>query len=470
MTRRRRWQEVEWRRSPRDDESEDAIVWRRKEIPWDSEGFDLCECDGIEEGVFYDVRVRGASEDAVPSPWATVYRIRAETGDEPPPPAPTAPRLEGSCFLWDFPRREDLAGFDVRHVEADNPDPALWGLGVSLTPSLVAGPPLPLCSLPGGRRVLMVKAVLASGVESADAAAIAVEFGDRDASEPSAIATRDLGLAGAWPSTDRLLGVIDGAAIAGASLGSEDASPFWEEGTVDFWSEDDARDFWDVNEASPFWTHDAADARPFWAIADPEPFWAPRWADLLWEGALSLDEKDEGAANVLALLPTPGAGVMGWRAEFRTTDSAFWNRGDDGNPWWTDDAAPFWDEVVEPWRPWVGRLPGLRAGEIGLRLWAPGGRRRPRFEGLVAKTSGPIAEQHVSGVTLPVGGGRLSAVAGVFREIVEVLPIPRPGGAEGFPVLQVADLDAARGPLVVAAVSGGASVSATIDAIVRGRR
>jgi hypothetical protein len=337
--------EVEWRRSLGPEETEDAVVWQRREVPWDNEGIDLCECDGIEEGVSYDVRVRGASEDAVPSDWDTRYSIRADIGTELPPPAPTGLRLEGGCLLWDFPRREDLAGFEVRHVEGENPDPSLWGLGVSLTPSLVAGPPVATCAVPGGRRVVMVKAVLASGIESAEAGVLSVFVGDFDASEPSAIAETDLA-ADSWASTTRLLGELDGPAIVGSELGED---VFWFEGTVEFWGLDDSAPWWDVNEAAPFWTNDAADSRPFWERGDSEQFWDPYFADLLWEGRLDLSTLDEGPENVLALAPEPVTSTRYWRAEYREESSAFWNRGDDAMPWWTTDGADFWATVVEDW-------------------------------------------------------------------------------------------------------------------------
>jgi hypothetical protein len=73
-------------------------------------------------------------------------------------------------------------------------------------------------------------------------------------------------------------------------------------------------------------------------------------------------------------------------------------------------------------------------------------------------------------VTLPAGGGRLSAVAGKFRQIVEVLPSLRAGALGVFPMVALGDLDAERGPLILAATPGGAAATATLDFLVRGRR
>jgi hypothetical protein len=169
----------------------------------------------VEDGAFYDVRVRAVTDGGLVSDWAPVYAVKV-LGKSTPPPDILRFMLVGLELVWEYPAPPlDHDGFLVRTIYGVD---GTWDSAQPVHDSVLRDTRFRLDGFLGGPRVFMVKAVDQGGIESRNAARIVLATGDAIvANVLEEIDHRALD----WPGTRRNMSVDSGDLVedAGNALG-----------------------------------------------------------------------------------------------------------------------------------------------------------------------------------------------------------------------------------------------------------
>lgn len=227
--------QVQTRRSLIVDENGDFVDI---EEPWESRPVEVVNATTIvvkeiDEGTYYDFRVRGVATNGATSRWATLADVLV-SGKTNPPPDVSNVRIENGNLWWDLPFEPlDLAGFRVRLAEGANTQ---WNDGAPLSPNDVPGPPLPISHIPGGTKTFMVRAI-----DTSRNLSVGMGFVTRDLGDPlveNVLRTQDEHAAG-------FLGPKNQTELdAGDLVTSGESDAFWTDPSAPFWSDDRGDPFW----------------------------------------------------------------------------------------------------------------------------------------------------------------------------------------------------------------------------------
>lgn len=178
----------------------------------------------LDEGTYYDIRVRGVSPDGRTSRWAIESDVQV-TGKTNPPPDVLNPRVENGNLWWDIAFQPiDLAGYRVRVAEGNNTS---WEQGSPLSPNDIPGPPFPISSIPSGTKTFMIRAIDTSRNLSLNTAFVTRDLGDL--LTDNVIRTQDehsAGFLGPKNMSEVDLGDLVNEEV-GVAFWSNPASPFW---------------------------------------------------------------------------------------------------------------------------------------------------------------------------------------------------------------------------------------------------
>jgi hypothetical protein len=436
---------------------DDDAPWRRVRIPGDNEELRLGKAEGIEIGRMYDLRVRLATDDGDFTDWklisSIIVRPRRRTV---PAPVDLGP-VNCNSITWKMPEESrNLAGFEIRtapddHRHFDSAEPAHQGV--------VPGPPFQFCTVPGGLRSYLVRAVDVVGNVS-EPTIIVAQLKDLSPAEQVVLHEEDFG-ASSFPGT-----IVGGSVGGGAIAGGLDPDDL-------FWGEDDVADaglFYDGPDTSYFW--DGPDSGGFWPVTgmlpsfwgndDSQVFWQQRYLPLSYTATLSLDPSKLAPGAVLGLAPDVDG--RGWRIEHRIESDLFWGEDDSSVFWVGDDADVFWLIDDAPWKPWPGQL-AAQGGAIDVRITVPSDVEQPKINALVATSSAPTVEEHFTAAAISAAGGSRLALSARYRQILRVKDLTVRSGSAAVSAL-VADLDPERGPLIQLVDKEDAFAAGVVDATV----
>jgi hypothetical protein len=278
-----------------------------------------------------------------------------------------------------------------------------------------------LLIVPPGQVTIMIRAVDTSGNESASSAYVITNFGDPLVA--NVVESKDYKAAG-FPGT------IASASIVGGNLQATQSSPFYRSDASDFYGAD----------GSPFYTtnYDGME----WVSSGWTPSLAAAGSNMTVAFTLT------GDVIVLQYRPTGPLPFYGAALDF----------------FYGADADPFYDAAPD-WMAWPGSVVAENQ-EYQFRVATASGPDSGLLSAFTVSVDVPDKTLALNGVAIGSGGSRLTGAIGQFN-VIENVQLTLQGGSSAV-ALEIADKDAATGPLINAKNSAGSGVAATIDALLQG--
>lgn len=191
---------------------------------------DEIELTPVHDLYYYDIMIRTVSRYNIPSTWVTVLNYQVVSRALPPPDVSTL-ALQDLRLSWSYPSPPaDFMGFVVRVQIGDRTS---WSDAIPLHDGVISSSHFQLAP-DSGIRTYLVKAVDSSHIESTNAAALYVDWGNRVVA--NVVETIDYKADG-WPGT-----LVGGAVVlenleanAGTPWWTSDAAPFWTNNSAAFW-------------------------------------------------------------------------------------------------------------------------------------------------------------------------------------------------------------------------------------------
>lgn len=340
-------------------------------------------------------------------------------GKTTPPPDVTGLTFTSDGIQWAYPTPPvDFDGFLIRVRPGVS---VVWEDAFQLNDVPLTSMSYPLVP-DGSTRIIMVKAVDVSGLESAAAAWIL--------QDAAALVLRNL----AETIDEKALGfpgVKTNCTVVGGNLTADSQTLFWANDTALFWSSDSAL------------------------------FWQGTYKDLTYVATIIPPAKWATGTLRIQL----GITAQGWTLEYRPSSTAlFWSS--DSASFWSSDSALFWPGESPEFSTWPGALELPKSQAYEFRVTAVGGQLAGVISLFRVLFDMPDLREVLDRVAIPVGGGRLPLTK-AFQVIKAVSPTIV--GADHAAVrVKTLDTQLVPGPLVQTFDQAGADVAGQIYAVVDG--
>jgi hypothetical protein len=307
----------------------------------------------VEEGLSYDVRLRGVTALGVTGEWAVASGHEIVGKSSPPPDVPGL-LVDGRTLRWSYPDPPpDFSGFRLRLATGNDPN---WATATPLHGGDWTDTTFRLPEIEGAATV-MLRAVDVVGNLSIGTAVVVLALGD--IAPANVLVVRDL-------VSDPV------AALDTAAAWGPDSSPAW---------------------------------RP-----DGEPAWQHNFEALDFEAVMAVSGDLAGSRLTLDM----AAAGSGLQVHYRTDSLApAWDH--DSNPAWGPDASPAWPPPPE-WQPWPGALESVAAIPLYFRFRASGGPVQGIVESVLAVFDVEDVVEAFEDLTIMESGTRLP-ITRQFRRI-----------------------------------------------------
>lgn len=353
----------------------------------------------VQDGETYDLRLRGVNRSTgQTSEWVSVD-AHTVIGKTTPPPDVTGLTFDSAGIRWAYPNPPiDFDGFLVRSRPGTNP---IWDDAFQLND-------VPITSLnfsiiaDGSTRVLMVKAVDVSGLESANPAWIL--------QDASALVLRNLAetidiKALGFPGT------LTNCTVVGGNLTADSQTLFWS------------------NDTAQFWTNDSA------------TFWLGTYKDLTY--VFTVTPPANWLTGIMRL--QLGITAQGWSLDYRTPAAVlFWSS--DSATFWSTDGATFWSAAAADFVTWPGAIEFPKRQDYDFRISAVGGQVQGIVSLLNVLFDMPDLRERFDQTLVQNGGMRLPLTK-TFHAI-KAVTATLTGLADAATKVRVLDNQLSPGPLV----------------------
>lgn len=394
-----------------------ADAWSRTMVmPQVAEAF-LTE---VEQTETYEFKGRFITNDG-PGDWSPTV-THTVIGTDGLPPDVVGVWREGDFARWDYaspPRDFKGGGFRVRSRAGYS---RVWSDATPVfADALITETMVDLTKLLAGTRTLMVKAVDASGNESATAASLI--FGLGDPAVANVVETYDL-WALAFPGT-----VTDGSVSGGDLVANDNGTNYLPDAAAQYLTDGSA-------------LYLPVTYKPMTYVADFTPS----------AGAVPADMKLSMAV-----------GGDNWNIEYRT-------QGDDlylpnGTTLYLAAGPALYLDGPGPWRNWPVTLPAATRQKYDFRFTTVGGNVQGTCTKFAISLDVPDEVEELSAVAIGAAGTRLP-ITKSFRSIQAVQDISIRSGSSAIKI-EIADYDVI-GPMMYAKDKDNALTTATIDATAKG--
>lgn len=372
----------------------------------------------VQDGWTYSLQLRtigaiGQTSDIVSLEHTVIGKTTA-------PPDVTGLTFTSDGIQWAYPDPPvDFDGFLIRVRPGVS---VVWEDAFQLNDVPLTSTSYPLVP-DGSTRIIMVKAVDVSGLESAEPAWIL--------QDAAALVLRNL----AETIDEKALGfpgVKTNCTVVSGNLTADSQTLFW------------------VNDTALFWSTNSA------------LFWQGTYKDLTYVATITPPAKYATGTLRIQL----GITAQGWTLEYRPSSTAlFWSS--DSALFWSTDAALFWPGESPEFSTWPGALELPKSQAYEFRVTAVGGQLAGVISLFRVLFDMPDLREVLDRVAIPVGGGRLPLTK-AFQFIKAVSPTIV--GAEHAAVrVKTLDTQLVPGPLVQTFDQAGADVAGEIYAVVDGR-
>lgn len=371
----------------------------------------------VQDGRAYAMQLRMVT--AIGQTSDTVSIEHTVIGKTTPPPDVTGLTFTSDGIQWAYPEPPvDFDGFLIRVRPGLN---VVWEDAHQLND-------VPITSMSyllvpdGSTRVIMVKAVDVSGLESAEPAWIL--------QDASALVLRNLAetidvKALGFPGT------LTNCSVVGGDLVADSQSLFW------------------ANDAALFWSADSA------------LFWQGTYKDLSYIATITPPAQWETGILRVQL----GISAQGWTIEYRPISTAlFWST--DSALFWSSDAAQFWSDDVPEFSTWPGALDLPKRQAYEFRITAVGGQMAGVISLFRVLFDMPDLHEPFSDLLIPIGGARIPLTK-AFHVIKSVSATPKYDGGTMRSV-QTFDHQLTPGPLLIGYDSTDAMAAGTAGGAVDG--
>ena len=371
----------------------------------------------VQDGQAYEIQLRTVT--AIGQTSDTVSVQHTVIGKTTPPPDVTGLTYTSDGIQWAYPDPPvDFDGFLIRVRPGVTP---VWDDAFQLNDVPITNMSYPLV-LDGSTRIIMVKAVDMSGLESAAPAWIL--------QDAAALVLRNL----AETIDEKALGfpgVKTNCTVVGGDLTADSQTLFWSNDTARFWSDDSAL------------------------------FWQGTYKDLTYVATITPSARWLAGTMRVQL----GITAQGWTIEYRPASTAlFWSS--DSALFWSNDAALFWSDSTPEFSVWPGALDLPKRHVYEFRITAVGGQSPGVISLFRVLFDMPDLREVLDRVAIPVGGGRLPLTK-VFQVIKAVSPTIV-GTTHTAVRVKTIDTQLLPGPLVQTFDQDGAEVPGEIYAVVDG--
>lgn len=369
----------------------------------------------------YEIRLRYASDQVPGIDWVTVTHQVTGPTELPPDVASVTATLDEANWTYPDPPN-NLKGFRIRAHFGGIKD---WNTALPLHDGLVRSAPFIITNLRRtGFRTLLVKAVNVYGAESMHPASVRFDFGIP--TPENVVLTADSHPT--FPGT-----IVNGSVISNV-LQANDTTKHWL-----------------ANDDHPYWK--AEPTYPFWTAA------SEKYDEMTYE--FSYRPTSKGSLSVEIDIEA----LDGYKLEIRKDKVAlFWRAG--AGHWLADPNYLYWDATPGEYSNLPGSL-DVEVDDYTIRLTTFSGTRQAKVMAITTILDVPDVVERLADVAIPAGGVRLT-LANAFTAITEVKPTLQVSGTAVR--IDVVDLDAQLGPLVVAVAAGGALVPGIADFVVIGYR
>lgn len=371
----------------------------------------------VRDGLAYAVTLRTVT--AIGQTSDTVSIEHTVIGKTTPPPDVTGLTYTSDGIQWAYPEPPvDFDGFLIRVRPGLT---VVWEDAFQLNDVPITSMSYPLVP-DGSTRIIMVKAVDVSGMESAAPAWIL--------QDAAALVLRNL----AETIDEKALGfpgVKTNCTVVGGNLTADSQTLFW------------------ANDMALFWSTDSA------------LFWQGTYKDLTYVATITPPAQwGTGALRVQL-----GITAQGWTIEYRPSSTTlFWSS--ESVLFWSSDAALFWGQTMPEFSTWPGALDLPKRQAYEFRITAVGGQIAGVISLFNVLFDMPDLREVLDRVSIPVGGGRLPLTK-VFHLIKAVSPTIVGSDHQAVRV-RTLDTQLSPGPLVQTFDQSGADVPGQIYAVVDG--
>lgn len=371
----------------------------------------------VQDGLAYELQLRTVT--AIGQTSDTVSIEHTVIGKTTPPPDVTGLTYTSDGIQWAYPDPPvDFDGFLIRVRPGLT---VVWDDAFQLNDVPITSTSYPLVP-DGSTRIIMVKAVDVSGMESAEPAWIL--------QDASALVLRNL----AETIDVKALGFpgeLTNCSVVGGNLTADSQTLFW------------------ANDQALFWSADSA------------LFWQGTYKDLTYVATIT-PPAQWGTGTLRIQL---GITAQGWTIEYRPSSTAlFWSA--DSALFWSSDGALFWPGESPEFSVWPGALDLPKRQAYEFRVTAVGGQIAGVISLFNVLFDMPDLREVLDRVSIPVGGGRLPLTK-VFRVIKAVSPTVV-GTDHAAVRAKTIDTQLLPGPLVQTFDQAGADVAGQIYAVVDG--
>lgn len=388
--------------------------WRQLRFAPDAVQISIGE---VQDGLAYALQLRTVTMIGQTSD--TVAIEHTVVGKTTPPPDVTGLTYTSDGIQWAYPEPPvDFDGFLIRVRPGLS---VVWEDAFQLNAVPITSMSYPLVP-DGSTRIIMVKAVDVSGMESAEPAWIL--------QDAAALVLRNL----AETIDEKALGfpgVKTNCTVVGGNLTADSQTLFWANDTALFWS------------------------------ADSALFWQGTYKDLTYVATIT-PPAQWGTGTLRVQL---GITAQGWTIEYRPSSTTlFWSS--DSALFWSSDAALFWGQTMPEFSTWPGALDLPKRQAYEFRITAVGGQIAGVISFFNVLFDMPDLREVLDRVSIPSGGGRLPLTK-VFRVIKAVSPTIVGSDHQAVRV-RTLDTQLSPGPLVQTFDQAGADVPGQIYAVVDG--
>ena len=393
----------------------DSIApWRSLSFAPDAAQIAITE---VQDGQAYELQLRTVTALGQTSDPVSVQHT--VIGKTTPPPDVTGLTFTSDGIQWAYPDPPvDFDGFLIRVRPGVS---VVWDDAFQLNDVPLTSMSYPLVP-DGSTRIIMVKAVDVSGLESAAPAWIL--------QDAAALVLRNL----AETIDEKALGfpgVKTNCTVVGGNLTADSQTLFWSNDTALFWSIDSAL------------------------------FWQGTYKDLTYVATITPSARWLAGTMRVQL----GITAQGWTIDYRPSSTTlFWSS--DSALFWSSDAALFWGAAMPDFSTWPGALELPKRQAYEFRITAVGG----QIQGVVSLFrvlfDMPDLREVLDRVAIPVGGGRLPLTK-LFQSIKAVSPTIV-GTTHNAVRVKTLDTQLLPGPLVQTFDQAGADVPGEIYAVVDG--
>lgn len=403
-------------------------------LPYVTQDLTRVNVQPVQDGQFYDVRVRAVTDGGLVSDWALAYGIEV-LGKSTPPPDVLRLLLSGTELVWDYPAPPlDHDGFLVRVLYGSD---GTWESAQPAHDSVLRATRFPLDNYNGGLRVFLVKAVDQGGIESRNAARITFAIGDPIVENVvESFDHRDLG----WPGTKTNMTVDSG----------------------------DLKE--DAGSSTGFYRGRRGEHRRFY-LADvgaggaDTPFYTTLYPGCSYEFEIEVDEAWDLSAMIHVYVEATGDE---WRLEYLIDDPVLWPLDLDAPLWPLNLNDPLWPPGMT-WTMYTGPIAANSTNTYRFRITAPANNTRLVIsECRVVLDISDVLERFEDFEVSASGTVRLP-ITKQFNAIKNVqLTLQQDGAYPDARTAEVLDKNNTLGPSVQVLDDTHARAAGLIDAVVQG--